>query len=187
MQAHEHAMATAVASHENNLSALYSAANGDASNIPTDWPVEVTDGSGPTDVTCGYCKRSWDDAIPTSMTPAPSARCPFEAFHGDTPAGDLESLGVDAQDVEESARDALNSYALEASTSTVLTVTLAIGGPTQYLSATVERDQHGGWERTNSVTFFDSWAVPNETVLADDSPLVTFFDNEHVELMAEGE
>lgn len=32
-------------------------------------------------VTCGECGRSWDDAVVTSMTPAPSARCPFEAFH----------------------------------------------------------------------------------------------------------
>lgn len=133
MKSHEHAMATAVTSHENNLSALYAAANGDA---------------------------------------------------GDTPAGDLESLGVDTDDTEESARDALNSYALEASTSTVLTVTLAVGGPTQYLSATVERGQHG-WERAGDVTFFDSWAVPNETVLTDDSSLVTFFDNEHVELLGD--
>ncbi len=31
--------------------------------------------------TCGECGLSWDDAIITSMTPAPSARCPFEAFH----------------------------------------------------------------------------------------------------------
>jgi hypothetical protein len=32
-------------------------------------------------VTCGHCGLSWDDAIITSMTPAPAARCPFEAFH----------------------------------------------------------------------------------------------------------
>jgi hypothetical protein len=31
--------------------------------------------------TCGTCGRSWDDAIPTSWTPAPSARCPFEYWH----------------------------------------------------------------------------------------------------------
>lgn len=31
---------------------------------------------------CGTCHRLWDDAIPTSLTPAPSARCPFEYFHG---------------------------------------------------------------------------------------------------------
>lgn len=34
--------------------------------------------------TCGTCGRSWDDAVVTSYTPAPSGRCPFETFH--TPA-----------------------------------------------------------------------------------------------------
>ncbi len=32
-------------------------------------------------VTDGGCGLSWDDSIITSMTPAPSARCPFEYFH----------------------------------------------------------------------------------------------------------
>lgn len=32
-------------------------------------------------VTCGECKRSWDDAVATSWTPAPSARCVFEDEH----------------------------------------------------------------------------------------------------------
>lgn len=31
--------------------------------------------------TCGTCNRSWDDAIATAWTPAPSGRCPFETFH----------------------------------------------------------------------------------------------------------
>ena len=31
--------------------------------------------------TDGACGLSWDDSIVTSMTPAPSARCPFEWFH----------------------------------------------------------------------------------------------------------
>ncbi len=31
--------------------------------------------------TDGNCGLSWDDSIITSMTPTPSARCPFEAFH----------------------------------------------------------------------------------------------------------
>ena len=35
--------------------------------------------------TCGNCRRSWDDSIVTSMTPAPSARCPFEGFHDGEP------------------------------------------------------------------------------------------------------
>lgn len=32
-------------------------------------------------VTCGECRRSWDDSLPTSVTPAPAARCPFEYDH----------------------------------------------------------------------------------------------------------
>ena len=35
--------------------------------------------------TCGHCGLSWDDGKVTGMTPAPSARCPFEAFHLDAP------------------------------------------------------------------------------------------------------
>lgn len=31
--------------------------------------------------TCLTCYRSWDDAVITSMTPAPSGRCPFEYYH----------------------------------------------------------------------------------------------------------
>lgn len=31
--------------------------------------------------TCGHCGRSWNDALITSRTPAPSARCPFEDEH----------------------------------------------------------------------------------------------------------
>lgn len=31
--------------------------------------------------TCGSCGRSWDDAVVSGLTPAPSARCPFEYEH----------------------------------------------------------------------------------------------------------
>jgi hypothetical protein len=31
--------------------------------------------------TCGTCHRTWDDAHVTSVTPTPSARCPFEHWH----------------------------------------------------------------------------------------------------------
>ena len=31
--------------------------------------------------TCYQCGLSWDDGKVTSMTPAPSGRCPFEHFH----------------------------------------------------------------------------------------------------------
>jgi hypothetical protein len=30
---------------------------------------------------CFECKRYWNDAEPTSMTPTPAGRCPFEPFH----------------------------------------------------------------------------------------------------------
>jgi hypothetical protein len=31
--------------------------------------------------TCGTCRRTWDDAVVTGCTPAPSARFPFEDDH----------------------------------------------------------------------------------------------------------
>lgn len=111
----------------------------------------------------------------------------FAAANGDgeTPADELDALGVDADNAEDSARDALIDYALSSDTTTVLTVTLAVGGPTQRLHATVERNRHGTWERISPVFFADSWAVPESTELNPDSRLVQFFDNEHVELMGE--
>lgn len=53
------------------------------SPIPADHPVQpVWDDDNPVDpATCGYCELTWDDGKVTSMTPAPSGRCPFEAFH----------------------------------------------------------------------------------------------------------
>ena len=30
---------------------------------------------------CLTCGRAWDDDKPTSRTPAPAARCPFEYWH----------------------------------------------------------------------------------------------------------
>lgn len=51
--------------------------------IPEDHPVQpLTPGQPAEDrATCGYCGLSWDDAVVTSMTPTPSGRCPFEAYH----------------------------------------------------------------------------------------------------------
>lgn len=31
--------------------------------------------------TCGSCGSSWNDALITERTPAPSARCPYEYIH----------------------------------------------------------------------------------------------------------
>lgn len=54
--------------------------------IPKDFPVrplftEKSKKKAKVLATCGHCKLSWDDSIPTDWTPAPSARCPFEYFH----------------------------------------------------------------------------------------------------------
>ena len=54
--------------------------------VPADFPVKVltTDMERSTAkdlCTCGTCGRSWDNAVSTDYTPAPSARCPFEYYH----------------------------------------------------------------------------------------------------------
>lgn len=51
--------------------------------IPDDFPVKAISEYETAKVraTCGTCGRTWDDGVITSMTPAPSGRCPFEAFH----------------------------------------------------------------------------------------------------------
>jgi hypothetical protein len=51
--------------------------------IPKDYPVRPLRPDQPAKdrATCGSCMLSWDDGIATSMTPVPSARCPFETFH----------------------------------------------------------------------------------------------------------
>lgn len=53
--------------------------------IPADFPVKPLKPSDQAKdkATCGTCGRSWDDAIPTSWTPAPGGRCPFEYYHAD--------------------------------------------------------------------------------------------------------
>lgn len=40
--------------------------------------------------TCGHCGRSWNDALSSSVTPAPSGRCPFEYEHVYDDAPDYE-------------------------------------------------------------------------------------------------
>lgn len=52
-------------------------------DIPKDFPVKPLKPGDPAKdkATCGECGLSWDDAVATSYTPAPAARCPFEHFH----------------------------------------------------------------------------------------------------------
>lgn len=51
--------------------------------VPEDFPVRpLKPGeSGALEAHCFTCDRRWDDAVVTSMTPAPAGRCPFEHFH----------------------------------------------------------------------------------------------------------
>ena len=55
--------------------------------VPADYEVKMLRGRRQKEkakvlAQCGTCKRYWDDGISTGMTPTPSARCPFEYFHG---------------------------------------------------------------------------------------------------------
>ena len=56
--------------------------------VPKDFPVRPLTRKRDKDraktlAQCLTCGRYWDDSKPTEWTPAPSARCPFEYFHGD--------------------------------------------------------------------------------------------------------
>lgn len=78
--------------------------------IPVDFPVRPIDPDNLPDktpfeafATCGTCGRTWDDSAVTSMTPVPSGRCPFEAFH------DAEEGPKDARTRLEELRTALQA------------------------------------------------------------------------------
>jgi hypothetical protein len=44
--------------------------------------IKATPGTPPMDIAeCGSCGFKWDDTMSTSLTPAPSARCPNEYNH----------------------------------------------------------------------------------------------------------
>lgn len=65
--------------------------------VPANHPVQpLKAGESAGDLaTCGTCLRSWDDSIPTELTPVPAARCPFEYFHGRLQRVQLECWGMD--------------------------------------------------------------------------------------------
>lgn len=52
-------------------------------DVPEDYPVQpiLPGQTAIARTTCGHCGLSWDDAVVTSITPVPGARCPFEPFH----------------------------------------------------------------------------------------------------------
>lgn len=106
----------------------------------------------------------------------------YESTHELDVDDELDALGVDVDDIADSADEAIGNYALEVSTTVTLTVTLAIGGPTQYLSAPIEKHERGYWERTGPITYVDSWAVPSETTVpettvSDVTNLAAYFDS----------
>lgn len=72
--------------------------------IPSDWPVRPlrSDEHPPGRTECGTCGRAWDDDIATSMTPTPSARCPFESFHGEE-EGELPMRAIITIDMDGAA------------------------------------------------------------------------------------
>lgn len=48
--------------------------------------------------TCGECGKSWNDALITGRTPAPSARCPYENIHEEiAELKNLQSLADEAE------------------------------------------------------------------------------------------
>ena len=71
-------------------------------DIPATFPVAVlNDGDEAKDrATCGNCGLSWDDAISTSYTPAPSGRCPFEYFHAEVKQMTQEQIDKTVQTIQ---------------------------------------------------------------------------------------
>lgn len=53
--------------------------------------------------TCGTCGLTWNDTRPSSRTPAPSGRCPFEHIHEE--AEELAALKALAEEAEGYASD----------------------------------------------------------------------------------
>lgn len=53
--------------------------------------------------TCGECGKSWNDALISDRTPAPSARCPYEALHEEI--AELQVLKALADEAEGYAAD----------------------------------------------------------------------------------
>jgi hypothetical protein len=81
--------------------------------VPKDHPVRPLKRNQPAEdrATCGTCGLSWDDAIPTSMTPAPAARCPFEEFHDYAPPKLTAKQKRENAARRKQARKALDAYA----------------------------------------------------------------------------
>jgi hypothetical protein len=68
---------------DHDLGLAYSVSVYERPAVPDDFPVRpLKDGEPAKDpVWCDACDRRWDDAIPTTWTPVPAGRCPFEYYH----------------------------------------------------------------------------------------------------------
>jgi hypothetical protein len=64
--------------------------------VPEDFEVQpLAPGDNPPGkATCGTCGLSWNDSKPTTWTPTPSGRCPFEYFHVTSRAERLMPDGI---------------------------------------------------------------------------------------------
>src|SRR4051794_34057226 len=67
------------------------------------------DHAGADIATCGACGRSWDDAVGTAWTPAPSARCPFEYDHEDEEESPTRTAIIRVELYDALPRDVENS------------------------------------------------------------------------------
>src|ERR1019366_145744 len=65
--------------------------------IPKDFPVQPLQPNEKAGFrsTCRVCNLSWDDAIATSYTPSPAARCPFEYFHKEEKTRKRSGISID--------------------------------------------------------------------------------------------
>lgn len=167
MQAHEHTMADAVASHEETLGLLIDASSGFQHATPQP--------------ACRHCgepivfEHVWQHAESCAE------RCDDgEADTRAEPSAELlaalDAHGVDVDDLQESADQAWNNYALSVETVRYVDVMLGIGGPTVYLRAQVVKGSYESWERSSDVELHDSWAVPSMTTVPEDSCLTALFD-----------
>lgn len=97
--------------------------------IPGATPRYDDDGRERVDVaTCGTCGRSWNDAQSSSLTPAPSGRCPFEYEHEDEPEHEEQPLALVYSVTVHGRMDGLYLFADEADATRFAEAVIQAGG-----------------------------------------------------------
>lgn len=145
--------------------------------VPEDFEVKMlADGDKAEDrATCGTCGRSWDNAIVTSTTPAPSARCPFEYYHKSaydveelhelTAAATLDGdLQTDADAVREHIQESILGMEVRSGWTNVgdalnaeeFTILLSTGGPALRIRGELDqyKQPHRAWLE------YQDWGTP---------------------------